>query len=116
MPGFQQPPDPVESLKAPVIHFSEAERTALIKKMRRSRKTITASYQHPLDALLACLHFHADWDLSGSTQNADGSTKDYILVFMTPPDTWRMLAGRGGFYTVDPKTLKATNFTMTVMN
>ena len=32
MPGFQQPPDSVESLKAPVIHFSEAERTALFKK------------------------------------------------------------------------------------
>ncbi len=116
MPGFQQPPDPVEFLKVPVVQFSEEERTALIKQMKRSRKAIAASYEHPLDALLACLHFHGDWDMSGSTQNADGSTKALILVFMTPPDTWRMRAGRGGFYTVDPKTLKATKFTMTVMN
>ena len=116
MPGFQRPPDPVESLKVPVVQFSEEERTALIKKMKRTRKAIADSYQHPLDALLACLHFHADWDMSGSTQNADGSTKDLILVFMSPPDTWRMRAGRGGFYTVDPKTLKATKFTMTAMN
>ena len=116
MPGFQRPPDPEEFLEVPVIPFSEEERVALIKKMKRSRKTIAETYKHPLDALLACLHFHADWDLSGSTQNADGSTKDYILVFMTPPDTWRRLHGRGGFYTVDPKTLKATKFTMTVMN
>jgi len=116
MPGFQRPPDPVETLKVPVVQFSEEERTALIKKMQRVRKAIADSYQHPLDALLACLHFHADWDMSGSTQNADGSTKDLILVFMSPPDTWRMRAGRGGFYTVDPKTLKATKFTMTAMN
>jgi len=116
MPGFQQPPDPVEFLKVPVIQFSEEERSALINKMKRSRKAIADSYQHPLDALLACLHFHADWDMSGSTQNADGSTKDYILVFMTPPDMWRMRAGRGGFYTVDPETLKATTFTSTVLN
>lgn len=116
MPGFQRPPDPEESLEEPVVQFSEEERSALIKKMKRSRKAIADSYKHPMDALLACLHFHADWDMSGSTQNADGSTKDLILVFMSPPDTWRMRAGRGGFYTVDPKTLKATNFTMTVMN
>jgi len=116
MPGFKCPPDPVEFLKVPVVQFSEEERTALIKKMKRSRKAIAASYEHPLDALLACLHFHADWDMSGSTQNADGSTKDYILVFMTPPDMWRMRAGRGGFYTVDPKTLQAKQFTMTVLN
>jgi hypothetical protein len=116
MPGFQRPPDPGEFLKVPVVQFSEKERTALIKKMKRARKAIADTFQHPLDALLACLHFHADWDMSGSTQNADGSTKDLILVFMSPPDTWRMRAGQGGFYTVDPNTLKATNFTMTVLN
>ncbi len=116
MPGFQRPPDPEEVLKVPIVPFSEEERTALIKKMKRSRKAIADSYEHPLDALLACLHFHADWDMSGYTQNVDGSIKGLILVFMSPPDTWRMGAGRGGFYTVDPETLMATKFTMTVMN
>jgi len=116
-PSFRQAPDPEEYLDVSVTRFSNEERTALIEKMKRARKAIASSYKKsPLDALLACLHFHADGDLSGYTANPDGSLKNYILVFMTPPNTWRIHAGQGGFYTVDPKTLKATKFTMTVLN
>ena len=44
------------------------------------------------------------------------TTKDYWVFFRSPPETWRTLCGREGWFVFDYEKLKTKAFIVTILN
>jgi hypothetical protein len=122
------------------------EQEALALRLEEMKSSIQESYEYPLDDLIDNLKQEAlalrleemkssiqesydysfdDWidNLKNSKQINNNEVEEdsnralrYFLHFSSPNETWEMLCGRAGIYTVDARSLKALDFQLTVMN
>jgi hypothetical protein len=91
------------------------EQEALALRLEEMKSSIQESYDYSFD----------DWidNLKNSKQINNNEVEEdsnralrYFLHFSSPYETWEMLCGRAGIYTVDARSLKALDFQLTVMN
>lgn len=73
------------------------------------------TYCYPIADLIAWMREHPD-SLKHRGQLEGGKMRKVFLHFKSPAYTWKMLCGREGVYTVDPKTLCAEAYDFICMN
>ncbi|MFM2177030.1 MAG: hypothetical protein RL015_1128 [Verrucomicrobiota bacterium] len=110
-------PDPRRSAKYMITRrkLTAKEQEALALRLEEMKSSIQESYDYSFD----------DWidNLKNSKQINNNEVEEdsnralrYFLHFSSPYETWEMLCGRAGIYTVDARSLKALDFQLTVMN
>lgn len=77
--------------------------------------SVSESYEYPLKDLIDNLR-NSKQRRKNEVEEMAGKATKYFLRFSSPDETWEMLCGRAGIYTVDAESLKAIDFQLTLMN
>jgi len=91
------------------------EQEALALRLEEMKSSIQESYEYPLDDLIDNLKNSKQINNNEVEEDSNRALR-YFLHFSSPYETWEMLCGRAGIYTVDARSLKALDFQLTVMN
>ena len=91
------------------------ELNSLIARLEEMRSSIEESYEYPLADLIDYLK-KAKQRGNNEVEEDSAGAQRYYLYFSSPAETWQMLCGRAGIYTVDAETLKAVDFNLTILN
>ncbi len=113
---FYEMGDPQEFVRKPIVRFTIDERTELIRRLESLSDDVAALYDPSLFGLIECLKHDGDSGMSGYTTNSNEKVEEYFLVCISPPHTWKLYIGRGGFFTVDPSTFKPRSYKLTAIN
>ena len=95
--------------------LKERQRTYQVEK----RTSLNGMIQNILDLesqLRACPCLESALRRRYGKQVEDLTTKDYWVFFRSPPETWRKLCGREGWFVFDYEKLKTKAFIVTIRN
>ena len=95
--------------------LKERQRTYHVEK----RTSLTGMIKNILDLesqLSACPCAESALRRRYGKQVEDLTTKDYWVFFRSPPETWRWLCGREGWFVFDYEKLKTKAFIVTIRN
>jgi len=91
------------------------EQESLVERLERLYPSALSTYEYPLEDLIAHLRGRAE-GTEHEVEEEDGHPLRYFLGFSSPGETWAMLCGRSGIYTIDAETLEATAFDYTAIS
>ena len=95
--------------------LSPSQLEKLIERMENFDNETEESYEYPVSDLIANLR-HPGTSRRSKVEIIDDKATRYYLYFTSPPETWKMLCGRTGTYTVDADSLRALCFDCSLMN
>lgn len=91
------------------------EQEALAERLKRLDPSAASIYEYPLEDSIAHLRGRAE-GADHEVEEEDGHPLRYFLGFSSPDETWAMLCGRAGTYTIDAESLEATAFDYTAIS
>ena len=99
------------------IPLSAKECKQIVERLKLLDEATAGSYDYPVEHLIDYMeksrrqeeHFR-DFD------QQSGRTIAYVIFFSSPDETWNMLCGRAGYYSLHPVTLECLAFQLTVLS